>query len=206
MILTPFSSSQKHSKCSWRNWHIFRPNLIDYINLFKVLSNYMSRWKCTGGNSRGGIGLVGGHQFFLWKIFLVSWNFTQMLSTINQSGKHRNHNSGLQLLPFEHWQLPTWKYRFSSSYICVKNDKSSAETTQMCIYTWISNVHISNKYYYHMDWPVISIPLWLYMLLIILIIFHFFLHKHKMFSLFLHILCSKGGGGHLFSSRKQILV
>ena len=35
----------------------------------------------------------------------------------------------------------------------------------------------------------------------------FFSINIKMFSLFLHIMCSKRGGGrHLFSSRKQILV
>ena len=44
------SRSQKDFKCSpWRNLHILRPNLIDYINLSKVLDSYMRRCKCTGG-------------------------------------------------------------------------------------------------------------------------------------------------------------
>ena len=34
------------------------------LKTFLVLDNYMSRCKCTDGDSRGGIGLVGGHQFF----------------------------------------------------------------------------------------------------------------------------------------------
>ena len=49
--------------------HIFRPNLIAYINLSKVLDNYMSRCECSGRDWRGGIGLVGGHQFFSEKHF-----------------------------------------------------------------------------------------------------------------------------------------
>ena len=52
-----------------KDLHIFRPNLIDYINLFKVLDNYMSRCKCAGGHLRGGIGLVGGYHFFSEKYF-----------------------------------------------------------------------------------------------------------------------------------------
>ena len=50
--------------CSWRNLHIFRPVWIDYINLSKFLDNYLSRCKCTGGDSRGGI-------FFSLKKILV---------------------------------------------------------------------------------------------------------------------------------------
>ena len=42
--------------------------LIDYINISKVLGNYMSRCKCTGGDSKGGILLVGGHHFSLKNI------------------------------------------------------------------------------------------------------------------------------------------
>ena len=70
VIFTPFSMSQKGFKCSRRNLHIFRQNFTAYINLSKVLDNYMSRCKCTGGDSRGGIGL-GGTSVFLWKTFLV---------------------------------------------------------------------------------------------------------------------------------------
>ena len=51
-----------------RNWHIFRPNLIDYINLSKGLDNYMSKCKYTGGNSRGGIGQVADISFSLKNI------------------------------------------------------------------------------------------------------------------------------------------
>ena len=36
----------------------FRPNLIDYINLSKVLDNYTRRRKCTSGEST--VGFVGG--------------------------------------------------------------------------------------------------------------------------------------------------
>ena len=64
MIFTPFSMSQKDFKCSRRNLYIFRRNLIAYINLSKVLDNYMSRCKCTGRDSRGGSGLVGGDISF----------------------------------------------------------------------------------------------------------------------------------------------
>ena len=76
VILTPFSRSQNDFKCSRRNLHIFRPKLIAYINLSKVLDNYWSRCKCTGGDSRGGTGLVGGHQFFSEKrfyFFIYRW-------------------------------------------------------------------------------------------------------------------------------------
>ena len=45
--------------------NICRQNLIDHINLSKVLDNYMSRCKCTGGNLRGRIGLVGDISFSL---------------------------------------------------------------------------------------------------------------------------------------------
>ena len=31
-----------------------------YINISKVLDNYLSRCKCTGGDSNEGIGLAGG--------------------------------------------------------------------------------------------------------------------------------------------------
>ena len=34
---------------------VFRPNLIDYINLSKVLDNYTGRCKCTSGESRLGL-------------------------------------------------------------------------------------------------------------------------------------------------------
>ena len=34
----------------------FKPNLIDYINLSKILDNYMRRCKCAGGDSRVGLG------------------------------------------------------------------------------------------------------------------------------------------------------
>ena len=30
-----------------------------YLSISKVIYNYMNRCKCTNGNSRGGIGLVG---------------------------------------------------------------------------------------------------------------------------------------------------
>ena len=52
VILATFSRSQKD--------FIFRPNLIDYINLSKALDNYTSRCKCTSGEIEGGIGLWGG--------------------------------------------------------------------------------------------------------------------------------------------------
>ena len=51
----------------------FRPNLIDYINLSKVLDNYMRRRKCTSGESR--VGFVaggGGHRFFSEEHFQFS--------------------------------------------------------------------------------------------------------------------------------------
>ena len=73
MILTPFSRSLKDYKCSLRNLLIFRPNLIDYISLSKVLDNCMSRWKCTGGDSRGWIGLVGDISFSLKNISSKHW-------------------------------------------------------------------------------------------------------------------------------------
>ena len=34
---------------------VSRPNLIDYINLSKVLDNYMRRRKCSSGESRVGL-------------------------------------------------------------------------------------------------------------------------------------------------------
>ena len=46
----------------------FRPNLIDYINLFKVLDNYMRRCNCTGGGSRVGLGWCGDISFSLKNI------------------------------------------------------------------------------------------------------------------------------------------
>ena len=51
---------------------VFRPNLIDYINLSKVLDNYTRRCKCTSGESRVGLVCGGrgeGHQFFSEKPF-----------------------------------------------------------------------------------------------------------------------------------------
>ena len=41
---------------------VFRPNLIDYINLSKVLDNYR-KCKYTSGESRMGLVCVGGHPF-----------------------------------------------------------------------------------------------------------------------------------------------
>ena len=49
----------------------FKPNLIDYINLSKILDNYVRRCKCTGGDSRVGLGWWGGASVFLRKTFLV---------------------------------------------------------------------------------------------------------------------------------------
>ena len=46
----------------------FRPNLIDYINLSKVLDNYMSRCKCSGGDSRVELGWWGDISFSLKNI------------------------------------------------------------------------------------------------------------------------------------------
>ena len=37
---------------------VFRPNLIDNIDLSKVLDDYTRRWKCTSGKSS--VGLVCG--------------------------------------------------------------------------------------------------------------------------------------------------
>ena len=51
---------------------VFRPNLIDYINLSKVLDNYTRRCKWNRGyTTEDGIGLWrgGGHQFFSEKHF-----------------------------------------------------------------------------------------------------------------------------------------
>ena len=39
---------------------VFRPNLIDYINLSKVLDNYTRGCKCTSGESRVGLVCGGG--------------------------------------------------------------------------------------------------------------------------------------------------
>ena len=51
---------------------VFRPNLIDYINLSKVLDNYSRRCKCTSGKSRVGLVCgVGDISFSVKKTFLV---------------------------------------------------------------------------------------------------------------------------------------
>ena len=52
----------------------FRPNLIDYINLSKVLDNYTRRRKCTSGESTVGFvgGGGGGHRFFSEEHFQFS--------------------------------------------------------------------------------------------------------------------------------------
>ena len=50
--------------------NVFRPNLVDYINLSKGLGNYRRRCKCTSGESR--VGLVCGEtSVLLCKTFLV---------------------------------------------------------------------------------------------------------------------------------------
>ena len=42
-----------------------------YINISKVLDNYLSRCKCTGGDSNEGIGLAGGGgDSFFFEIFI----------------------------------------------------------------------------------------------------------------------------------------
>ena len=56
---------------------VFRPNLIDVINLSKVLDNYTKRCKYTSGDLRmglvcGGGGWGRGHQFFSKKIFSLN--------------------------------------------------------------------------------------------------------------------------------------
>ena len=43
---------------------VFSPNLIDYINLYKVLDNYTRRCKCTSGETRVGL-VCGGTSVFL---------------------------------------------------------------------------------------------------------------------------------------------
>ena len=53
MILIQFSRSHKDFQYSCKNWCIFRPNLIDYISISKLLDNDMSSCRCTCGNSRG---------------------------------------------------------------------------------------------------------------------------------------------------------
>ena len=54
---------------------MYRPNLIDDINISKFLENDTSRYKCTSGDSRGwdSAGGGGGHHFFLKDIssFLI---------------------------------------------------------------------------------------------------------------------------------------
>ena len=68
--LTPFLRLQKGFECFWSYWHVFRPNLIDYINILKFLDNEMSR--CNGNDSKGW-GCAGeGTSVFLWKTFLLS--------------------------------------------------------------------------------------------------------------------------------------
>ena len=59
VILTSLSRSQKDFKCSCGNWRIFRPNLIDYTNISKLLGNSMSRYiNALVGIQGGGNGLV----------------------------------------------------------------------------------------------------------------------------------------------------
>ena len=50
---------------------MFRPNLIDYINLSRVLDNYTRSCKCTSRESRVGLVCRGGgeYQFFSEKHF-----------------------------------------------------------------------------------------------------------------------------------------
>ena len=43
---------------------VFRPNLMDYIDLSKVLDNYMRKCKCTSGEPRVGL-VCGGTSVFL---------------------------------------------------------------------------------------------------------------------------------------------
>ena len=50
---------------------VLRPNLIDYINLSKVLDNCTRRCNCTSGESRVGL-ICGGTSVFLCKTFLVT--------------------------------------------------------------------------------------------------------------------------------------
>ena len=84
VILTPFSRSQKDFVIQMLlkilRIYIFRPNLIDYINISKVLDNYMSRCKCTGGDSRCGIGLVGDISFSLKNISRYSFEYSYLLN------------------------------------------------------------------------------------------------------------------------------
>ena len=47
---------------------VFRPNLIDYINLSKVLDNYTRRCKCTSAESRVGLVCGGNVRFSLKNI------------------------------------------------------------------------------------------------------------------------------------------
>ena len=54
MIFTPFSRRCLNAP---EGIDIYRPNLIAYINLYKVLDNYMSRCECTVGDWRGEIEL-----------------------------------------------------------------------------------------------------------------------------------------------------
>ena len=57
---------------------VFRPNLIDYINLSKVLDNYR-RCKCTSGESRVGLVCMGGTSVLSLKKILVSLFFSLSL-------------------------------------------------------------------------------------------------------------------------------
>ena len=68
VIWTLFSRSQKDFKCSWRNWHVLTWNLLDYINISKVLYYYMSRCKCTGGIQGVGLGWFGNISISLKNI------------------------------------------------------------------------------------------------------------------------------------------
>ena len=44
---------------------------MDYINISKVLDNYLSRCNCSGGDSRDESELVRGHQFSVKNISII---------------------------------------------------------------------------------------------------------------------------------------
>ena len=178
MFLTPFSSSQKDFKCSWKNWHIFRPNWIDYINLSKVLDNYMSRCKCTGCSSRGGIRLVGDISFSLKNIssFMKHHTYVKHHETKCKAQEQQlciayfwsycplNIENCLHGNTDFHQAIFVWKTMKTllSLHRCAFTLESPMSTYPIStIITWTGLFF------------VISLPLWLYMLLIILIIFHF---------------------------------
>ena len=162
----------------------------------------MSRCKCTGCNSRDGIGLVGD----------VSFSLKNISSFMKCHTNVKHHETKCKAQEPRLWIKYFWSYCPLNIENCLHGNTDFHQVIFVC--KTMKTLLRLHRCAFTLESPMSTYPISIFCNIINIVIIHAVNHSYnlsffsiniKMFSLFLHILCSKRGR-HLFSSRKQILV